>query len=88
MKTSRGVIQGHDGVAAVDSKHQVIVHAQAFGQAQEHDLLGPMVEGTRENFEAIDKGDNVFKKAKLTADSGFHTEANVKLLMEEGSTGI
>lgn len=29
MKTSRGVIQGYDGVTAVDGKHQVIVHAEA-----------------------------------------------------------
>jgi len=33
MKRSRGVIQGYGGVAAVDSKHQVIVHAKAFGQS-------------------------------------------------------
>lgn len=39
MKTSHGVIQGYDGVATVDTKHQVIVHAEAFGQGQEHDLL-------------------------------------------------
>ncbi len=31
MKTSKGVIQGYDGVAMVDSKHQVVVHAAAFG---------------------------------------------------------
>ena len=39
MKTSKGVIQGYDGVAMVDSKHQVIVHAAAFGEPQEHELL-------------------------------------------------
>jgi len=44
--TSHGVIQGHDGVTAVDGKHQIIVHAEAFGEAQKHDLLKPMVEGT------------------------------------------
>ena len=33
MKTSKGVIQGYDGVACVDSKHQVIVHGEAFGEA-------------------------------------------------------
>jgi len=49
MKTSHGVIQGYTGVTVVDSKHQVIVHAEAFGAAQEHDLLQPMIEGTREN---------------------------------------
>jgi hypothetical protein len=45
MKSSHGVIQGYDGVATVDSKHQVVVHAEAFGQPQEHELLKPMVEG-------------------------------------------
>ena len=84
MKTSHGVIQGYDGVAVVDAKHQVVVHAEAYGAAQEHDLLLPMIEGTRENFEAIGNKQDVFEKAKLTADSGFHTEANMKEVMEQG----
>ena len=84
MKTSNGVIQGYNGVAATDSKHQVVVHAEAFGVAQEHGLLEPMVEGARNNFQAIGAEDDVFNKAKLTADSGFHTEANMKMLAEEG----
>jgi transposase len=84
MKTSHGVIQGYDGVAVVDSKHQVIVHAEAFGAAQEHELLIPMIEGTRENFKAIGDKKDVFKEAKVTVDSGFHTEANVKEVMGQG----
>jgi transposase len=83
MKTSKGVIQGYDGVTAVDGKHQVIVHAEAFGQAQEHDLLEPMVEGTRENFKSIGKEEDVFDETKLTADAGFHTENNMKMLFTE-----
>ena len=83
MKTSNGVIQGYDGVAAVDSKHQVVVDAKAFGKAQEHDLLEPMIQGIRENFKSIDSSKDVFKKAKLTADAGFHTEANMKMLAKE-----
>ena len=83
MKTYKGVIQGYDGVTAVDGKHQVIVHAEAFGQAQEHDLLKPMVEGIRDNFESIGKEENVFTDAKLTADNGFHTEQNMKMLFFE-----
>jgi len=31
MKTSHGVVQGYNGVAMVDSKHQVVVHAAATG---------------------------------------------------------
>jgi transposase len=80
MKTSHGVIQGYDGVTTVDGRHQVIVHAAAFGEAQEHDLLKPMVEGTRENFQAIGKDADVFETTKLSADSGFHTEENMKML--------
>jgi len=83
MKTHRGVIQGYDGVAATDSKRQVIVKAEAFGEAQEHDLLGPMVKGVRDNFQAIGKEEDVFKKAKLLADSGFHTEKNMEMLAVE-----
>jgi len=87
MKSSHGVIQGYDGVAAVDSKHQVVVHAEAFGQPQEHDLLEPMIEGTRENFKSIGAAKDVFEEAKLTADAGFHTEQNMKMLFEEQIDG-
>ena len=83
MKTSHGVIQGYNGVAVVDDKRQVIVHAEAFGAAQEHNLLKPMIEGTRENFEEIGSEEDVFEKAKLVADSGYHTEGNMQMVMEE-----
>jgi transposase len=84
MKTSHGVIQGYNGVAVVDDKTQVIVHAEAFGAAQEHDLLKPMIEGTRENFKEIRQKEDVFEKAKVVADSGYHTESNMQMVMEEG----
>ena len=34
MKTSHGVVQGYTGVAAVDARSQVVVHASAFGPAR------------------------------------------------------
>ena len=87
MKSSHGIIQGYDGVAVVDDRHQVIVHAEAFGEAQEHELLKPMIDGTRENFQVIGTDENVFEKTQVTADAGFHTEANMKMLAEEGIDG-
>ena len=39
MTTSKGTIQGYNGVATVDKKHQVIIDAQAFGEGQEHHTL-------------------------------------------------
>jgi gas vesicle protein len=71
MKTSKGVIQGYVGVTTVDRKTQVIVSAEAFGQGQEHDLLGPMIEETRRNFAAIGHNKDVFQEAQLIVDPNF-----------------
>jgi len=87
MKTGHGVIQGYDGVAVVDAKHQVVVHARAFGEAQEHALLIPMVQGTRESLRGIAPRADALKQAKLAADSGFHSEANAKYLFEQRIDG-
>jgi len=86
MKTGKGVIQGYDGVACADGKHQVIVHGEAFGQAQEQDLLQPMIERTDEHFVAMGHKD-IFRTTKLTADSGFYNTANVTHLYENGIDG-
>lgn len=79
MKTSNGVIQGYNGVAMADSKHQVIVAAEVYGKISEKDLLKPMIDATKENLEP-----EVFEHSKLTADSGFHTIKNMDMLAEEG----
>jgi transposase len=83
MTTPHGVVQGYNGMAMVDDKHQVVVHAEAHGTGQEYDLLMPMVEGTRENFERIGTEGDVFEKAKLTADSGLHCVRSIEAI--EGS---
>lgn len=80
MKTSKGVIQGYTGVAVVDGKHQIVVGAQAFGEGQEHGLLVPMLEHTREAFGELGRDQDVLKGVRLTADAGFHTEANMAYL--------
>ena len=84
MKTGHGVIQGYTGVTAVDSKHQVIVHAEAFGEGQEHGLLVPTVEGLREKVNALGEPGDVWSRARLTADAGYHSEANMKYVFEAG----
>lgn len=77
MRTSHGTIQGYDGVVAVDAEHQIIVHAQAWGRAQEHELLLPMLDGVEHQL-----GQSVWKQAQVTADAGFHTELNLVALHE------
>ena len=81
MKTSHGVIQGYTGVAAADSKHQVVVHAEAFGQGQEHGLLKPVLEGIHDTFQDSDKKSRrELKKVKVTADSGYHNREMLEYL--------
>lgn len=81
MKTSKGVMQGYNGLALVDDKHQVVVAGEAFGEGQEHALLQPVLEGAGENFEALGQP-AVLSQAKLAADAGFHSEDNLKYLAE------
>ena len=68
MVSSHGVVQGYNGVAAVDGKHQIIVKAEAYGSGSEQETLEPMVEGVKETFKQLGE-DNIYRKAKLTADS-------------------
>lgn len=83
MKTSHGVIQGYTAVAAVDAKHHVIVHGAAHGEGQEHGLLQPTLEGVRENLKTLGE-DDTLKKAQLTADAGYASEANMQYAFETG----
>ena len=79
MATSKGVIQGYTGVAAVDAKHQIIVEAQAHGTGSEHELLIPVVkaiQAMRIN-EALITGSSL-----ITADAGYHSDDNLKQLAE------
>ncbi len=85
MKTSHGIIQGYTGVVAVDSRHQVVVHAEAFGQGQEHGLLKPVVEEIKETFKG--HRSKLFKKTKLTADSGYHNREMLEYLEAEKIDG-
>ena len=73
MATSKGVIQGYTGVAAVDAKHQIIIEAQAHGTGSEQELLIPVVNAMEESLT-----DNTL----ITADAGYHSEANLKRLSE------
>jgi hypothetical protein len=84
MPTSHGVVQGYNGIAAVDEKCQVVVHAEAFGEGQENQLLKPMLDGVREEFSVIGQRGDVLKESTVTADSGYFSEKNMEMLAKEG----
>ena len=74
MATGKGVIQGYTGVAAVDSAHQIIVEAQAHGTGSEQEVLLPVVTAMQ------DRHDVLSPHSLITADAGYHSEANLQAL--------
>jgi transposase len=84
MSTSHGVIQGYNGLAVVDEKHQIIVSAEAHGEGQEAHLLQPMLESTRKELKAAKISPDVFQQAKVAADAGYHNGASVAYTQENG----
>jgi transposase len=72
MPTSHGVVQGYNAQALVDSKHQVILAAEAFS-SQDHENLAPMLAVAKKNLSAIGKEETYFQGKQLTADSNYHS---------------
>ena len=73
LATDKGVIQGYCGVAVVDDKHQVIVEASAYGTGAEQELLLPVLQACAQQRTAT---------TLITADAGYHSEANLAALAE------
>jgi len=88
MTTSKGTLQGYNGLAAVDKKHQIIVDAQAFGGGQEHHTLQPIIESIDQRYKRLGIHDNIYgTDTIITADTGFANEANMKYLHENNING-
>jgi hypothetical protein len=78
MATGKGVVQGYTGVAAVDHKHQVVVHATAHGSGSEQEVLPGMLDGLAQ----LRARDTI-----IAADSGYYSEANLKELESRAIEG-
>jgi len=83
MTTSKGTIQGYNGIAINDDKHQVILQAQAWGSVGEQQTLEPAIEQLKNQFDKLGTPDSLLK-AKFTADSGFHSEVNLEYMATTG----
>lgn len=82
LPTAHGVIQGYNAQALVDSKHQVILAAEAFA-SQDHDNLEPMLAGAKKNLSAIGQSENYFEGKQLTADSNYHSLHSLTVCQRE-----
>lgn len=75
MATDKGVQQGYSGVAVVDAAHQIIVEASAHGTGSEQELLIDVVDAC---------ADQRSVNTLITADAGYHSEANLAALAARG----
>lgn len=83
MTTSKGTIQGYNGIATVDAKHQIIVDAQTFGHAQEQHTLKPVLEKLQRRFKNLKINPDILRAATITADTGFSNSENNRWLKTE-----
>jgi hypothetical protein len=83
MHTAHGTVQGYNGQAIVDSKHQVIVHGEAIGKGLDNENLPPVVDGAKQNLKSIGKGSDYFEGKILTADSSYHSVTNINKCNQE-----
>ncbi len=86
MTTSKGTIQGYNGVATVDSKHQIIVDAQAFGEGQEQHTLQPILKTVATRYRQRGINPAIYQSGIIvTADTGFSNETNNTYLQQRST---
>ncbi|MFC1890140.1 IS1182 family transposase [Thermodesulfobacteriota bacterium] len=78
-----GALQGYNGQALVDSKHQIIVHGDASGKGSDGSHVPPMIDGAKENLQQIGHPEDYFAGKILTADSDYHSHENLAKCIEE-----
>jgi len=77
MATSHGVVQGYNANALVDEKHQVVVHAEAFGKGEDASNMEPMLSGAKNKLQAIGKKEPL-KDKQISADTGYYSVTNLE----------
>ena len=82
MTTSHGVLQGYNAQALVDSKHQVVLAAEAFA-SQDHENLKPMLDGAKKNLITMGKKPDYFEGKEFTADSNYHSLNSLMVCKDE-----
>jgi len=83
MWTMHGTIQGYNGQALADGKHQIIVHGEAFGKGQDSRHLGPVVDGAKLNMKEIGYSEDFFRGKCWLADADYHSTTNLEKCVEE-----
>ena len=78
MKSAHGVIQGYNAQAVVDAQTQVVVCAEAFGEADDAAAAGPMLEGAAQALQSVGRGAKALAGQTFSADTGYYSVANLE----------
>jgi transposase len=86
--SSKEYIQGYIGLAVSDKKEQIIINAQAVGDAHEGPHFPRMLDGTLANLK--EAGIRKKKKTKMMvlADKNYFSEENLKVCKERGVEAV
>jgi transposase len=82
MATSHGVQQGYNANAVVDAKRQIVTNAEVFGSGTDSKNMAPMLEGARENLEAVGL-EKPLEGKQVSADTSYYSVENLKACEEE-----
>lgn len=82
MPSGHGVIQGYNGIAVVDEKHQVILNASLADNGKEQSSFPSTIELTKDNLKHLEKEEEI-TQAKIIADTGFFSKENLSYINEE-----
>ncbi len=64
MTSSKGTIQGYNGIAINDDKHQIILQAQAWGSVGEQQTLQPAIEQINQQLDKLTAATNAAKSLR------------------------
>jgi hypothetical protein len=76
--TTKGFLQGYNAQCAVDAPSQIIVAADVTIQTNDKQQMEPMIHRIEENLGSSPQ--------KLSADAGYFSEDNIRLLQDRGVT--
>ena len=88
MGGSKGTDQGYNGIAAADSKHQIVVATDAVGSVSEHDHLLPMIDAVRDRLQVLKSNQKTIDNVLFLADTGFSKAANMEAIFSRGINAI
>ena len=84
IKSSKGYIQGYNGISVVDSGNQIIMAAEVTGTVAESGMFPEMMDRLEENMKEATGKDEPLRNALVEGDTGFFTEGNLQEAAKRG----